>query len=713
MPVNRNGPVTTGTRQNLVRGLRSRPMHADAVSATFEQTTEFTERLVDTYSMFVAEGEVGETGSAIASEADILGDRPATVLLYGRVQSGKTAGMILSTALAIDNGFRVVIVLTANNVALVSQTANRFRTLDGPLVFSTVKQDGSYEWEGQEEEIREDIAGEGLVLILAKNHIHLPEVINFLHQVEATNYPAIIFDDEADAATPDTTLAARSMGRTNAPPFASTTHRRVIANDRPDEEGESIREMLPHSLYVQVTATPYILFLQRSTSNIRPNVTFLLEPGAGYCGGQEFFGRLDPTSGDAPAAPLVFLPTGEGQSSIIRRRISDGLAASIDFFLVSAVANAIISGEWPREGYKHLSHPSRLVSQHAVVANHIETHLRTLRREIRNNPAQVQTRLAPAYVELQRTVTNAPALTDIMGMMLEAVRQAQVMRVNSENGPQEFGPRVNFLIGGDILGRGITIDDLLVTYYVREAQIAQMDTVWQHARMYGYRAALMPFTRVYLPRMLAARFKEIHEAEEELRILLRAEAAGETVPIRLAGGSRATRPNALEPGTLRVVRGSRDQLYPLHLVTEQDNVANNILQILIQAGVPVNEPQMERRHTRVPLETMIQLANLVPIREGDTGQWNLSIISAIIESFENDYEGQATVYVRGLQDNASPTAGWATGRLGGAEITSIRTSAGPVPALALMYAGPADRPTAWYPTLVMPDNVSNYIINAA
>lgn len=713
MPIRTNGTVASGTRTNLIRGLRSRPMNAVAVAATDEQTVRFVEQLVETYSTVVAEGEVGEDGEATASENDILGERPANILLYGRVQSGKTAAMILSTALAIDNGFRVVIVLTANNVALVSQTANRFRALDGPRVFSTVKEDDAYEWEGQEEEIREDIETEGLVLISAKDAFHLPEVIRFLQQIEASGYPAIIFDDEADAATPDTTAAARSMGRSNAPPYASTINRRIIANDRPDEEGQSIREMLPHSLYVQVTATPFVLFLQGSNSRIRPNLTFLLEPGAGYCGGREFFGRYDPASRNAPPTPLVFVPDAEGQA-LNRRRIPEGLSSSINFFLISATALAIANGgQWPREGYKHLSHPSRLINQHSVVASHVEQYLRMIRRELRNDPTQAQTRFAVAHAEIQRTVTDVPSLADILALLPEAIRQADVRRVNSETNAPNYGPRLNFLIGGDILGRGITIDDLLVTYYVREAQISQMDTIWQHARMYGYRAALMPYTRVYLPRQVAMRFKGIHLAEEELRDLLQREADGEEVPIRLALGTRATRPNALEPASIRVIQGSRDQLYPRHLEPSQDNSSRRILELLLDAEVPVTEGQMNRRATRIPLATMIQISNIVPVRDGDLGQWNASNVAVIIESYEEQYGGNCIVYVRSLEATESPTEGWGSGRLGGAEITAIRAAANGVPALALMYAGEADNPTAWYPTLVMPANSSNYVINAA
>jgi hypothetical protein len=708
MPINLTGPVIQGTRRNLVQGLRARPMPETAVNAALEQAGRFAEQLIETYSADVAAGEVGPGGTARASEEAILGARAPTALMYGRVQSGKTAAMILTSALCLDNGFRVIVVLTADNVALVEQTTNRFKALDGPRIFSSVKLDG-YEWEGQEDELRQDIATDGLVLVCAKDAFHLPRVIQFLQQIEAPGYPALVFDDEADAATPDTTLAARSSGRSNAPQFPSTINRRVLENQRPGEEGESIGELFPHSLYVQVTATPYLLFLQRSDSRIRPNVTFLLEPGEGYCGGEVFFSAFYPRSNDPPVPPIVLVPDGDGRALNLRR-VPQGLAASIEFFLIAAAAKAAADGGmWRSEGVKHLSHPSHRIAQHAVVASHIERHLTEIRRQIRGDLDGALERFNRAYRELRRTVPDARPLDELVQSLPEAIRQAEIIRVNSDTDVPQYGPRLNFLIGGNILGRGLTIDDLLVTYYVREAQVSQMDTIWQHARMYGYRRPLLPFTRVYLPLRVAARFKEIHEAEEELRALIRRQAAGEEVLVRVATGTRATRPNATEPSVLRVVGAGLDQLFPL-FVEEDQAAAMRLRGMLIAAGVPIALGERAGRATAISLEMMFELIEAVPIVDGDPGRWSAGSISALVESFREQYQGNATVYVRGLTERPPP-GGWIRGRLSGPEIGLIRGAAPGVPVLALMYLDEPDRPSGWYPTLVLPPNTPAYILN--
>lgn len=183
-------------------------MSEAAVDAVLDQAGTFTQAIVDTYEANIAAGEVGETGTGQATDAEIIGNQPV-VLLYGRVQSGKTAGMVLTVALGLDNGFRVIIVLTADNLELVRQTTNRFRDLDGPRVLSTLKDDETSEWRAPEfdtAEVEEALGNEGLVLVCAKNALHLPAVLQFLVDINAAQYPALIFDDEADAATPDNTL---------------------------------------------------------------------------------------------------------------------------------------------------------------------------------------------------------------------------------------------------------------------------------------------------------------------------------------------------------------------------------------------------------------------------------------------------------------------------------------------------------------------------
>lgn len=709
MAIKLDGTITEGTKRNLVDGVRSSPMPDAAVNAVFEQVGRFAEGLVDTYSAEIAVGEVGIDGSGNASDEVPIGDQAPRALLYGRIQSGKTVSMILTSALCLDNGFRVVVVLTTDNVALVKQTAGRFKDLDGPRVFAGVKEGPSYEWQGQEEELRASVAEDGIVLVCAKNSFNLPEVIRFLVQIDASTYPVLVLDDEADAATPDTTLAARSSARPNAPSVPSRMHRLVFANDAPGEVGFSLGEELPHSLYVQVTATPYVLFLQREAGETRPTDTFLLEAGEGYCGGEVFFGDFDPNATPEHQAKTIVL-VAANEAALMKRAAPPGLAKSIDFFVLSACALAVKKGKWPEKGFKHLSHTSHKTDDHELVASYISAHLNKVRTVLRGNANACAAFFAEAHAELARSLNPCPEIADLIASAKAAMRNAEVYRINSKADAPEYGPRLNFLVGGNILGRGLTIDDLLVTYYVREARTSQMDTVWQHARMYGYRRSYLEFIRIYLPPQLAIRFQQIHEAEEALRRALAADGDATAVLIRVPNSSRPTRPNALEPGAIRAVQAGRDQVFPYFLKAEPRSAAA-VLAMLNDQAVPVggNTPRSERA-TKVPLNVGLDLINGVEIAVDDPGLWDAGTIAALLNSFSDKLNDELVVYVREVE-GAPPAAGWWRGRLSGPEIALLRGASAQAPSLALLYSGAADNPQGWYPTLVMPAGSPTFVFS--
>lgn len=714
-----NGQCYNSTRTNMIRGIRGNRLTAEGAESVVQQTTDFTQKLADIYDRDVAANEVGALGTGRASDAPAVRECP-TVLLYGRVQSGKTAAMIMTTALAIDNGFRIVVVLTANNVTLVRQTTNRFKALGGPTVLSTLKTD-DYEWTGLEDQLRNSLNADGIVIVSGKDGTHLRALINFLQLLGAAEYPALIFDDEADAATPDTTLAARTSGRPNAPTHPSTIHRRVVENAVAGQVGESIREVLPHNVYVQVTATPFVLLLQRPDSPVRPSLTYLLEPGDGYCGGEAFFEEFDITQA-IPATPIVLVSANEAQTILAARRgpTPEGIAKSVAFFLLAGAANAKLlhGGEYPPQGYKHLSHTSVRMDQHDHLVNLIQRHLHALRPLVRNRAGEEALRyFQPAYEELSRDQVEIeqrwdrlPTLIELLALVAESFDQVEVIKVNASTGIPEYGPTYNFVVGGNILGRGVTLDNLLVTYYLREAQTSQMDTVWQHGRMFGYRGELMPFTRIYLPQRLARLFQGIHESEVDLRRIAIDIDQGAAIPISVLQGTRATRLNALEAGAIHVYRPG-SQIFPRYSVSNQAAVGRSsteIHEMLLGIGVPLNEPARDRRFREAPVDTLIQLARLVPIREDDDGRWDTEAVAAVLHGLRARYQDRGSLYVRKFERDEDRR--FQTGVLSGPEVDIARRQGRPV--LALVFNGEPEDPQYWYPTLFLPDNSPIQVFNA-
>ncbi|MBA9071485.1 hypothetical protein FHR71_005265 [Methylobacterium sp. RAS18] len=673
-----------------------------------DQAVRFVDVLVNAYEQRVATGEVGGDGSGRASGEETLSDQPPRILLYGRVQSGKTVGMMLTSALCLDNGFRVVVVLTADNVDLVKQTTNRFKNIEGPKVLSATKEGAAYEWRGQESVLRDLVDGKGLVVVCAKNSGHLEQMLDFLADVDASAYPVLVLDDEADAATPDTTQAARAAGHASAPDYPSPIHRRVVSNEDPDEYGLSLGQRLPHSLYVPVTATPFVLFLQSDGAKLRPTETFLLEPGQGYCGGREFFGSFDPDSTAVQPPPLVLIQ--DGQSDFMRVATPEGLARSIDYFVLAAAARAHADQRWPSGGFKHLSHTSARMDDHDRVSDRIRAHLDVIAAALDNSDPNVAVRhFAVSHAELSRSVADLPALADLFPAMSKALRQAEVLRINSKAGPREYGPRLNFLIGGNILGRGLTIDDLLVTYYIREAKTSQMDTVWQHARMYGYRSAYLDYMRVYLPKRLAENFHRIHLAEEDLRAALANGEEVEKVLISVPRRTRPTRPNALVEDSIVWLRAGRAQINPHSYAADAASGAR-LRSVLAAAGVPIGEANRQTRPTFVPMETAKSLVRMVAVPDDDGGIWQEDLVLTILQRYQDRMPDGCIVYVRSLEEEAA-TGERDRARLSQPEVNLLRARSPGAPSLCFLYVGDPAVPAGWYPTLVMPQGAPTLVFS--
>jgi hypothetical protein len=346
------------------------------------------------------------------------------------------------------------------------------------------------------------------------------------------------------------------------------------------------------------------------------------------------------------------------------------------------------------------------MNDHERVANLIRSYVdRLLVILIDMNAARDH--FASAYAELLRSVPDAPPLDELLSQMLRQVRQVEVVRVNSQSKPSNLGPRLNFMVGGNILGRGITIEDLLVTYYIREARTSQMDTVWQHARMYGYRRAYFDYMRIYLPQRLAENFHRIHLAEEDLRAALVAGEEVERVLIQVPPRTRPTRPNALVEADIRSIRANRQQVNPDEFHPDATAAAELLAQ-LRAAGVPTQEAARDLRPTMVSLDAAMEMARTVAVAASDQGAWHSEIAVAMLRKHERSMPDGCVVYVRSL-DETSASGGRTRARLSGQEVALIRRASGDMPALAFLHVGDPTAPDGWYPTLVMPPSAPTYV----
>ncbi len=236
-----------------------------------------------------------------------------------------------------------------------------------------------------------------------------------------------------------------------------------------------------------------------------------------------------------------------------------------------------------------------------------------------------------AYDELKLTLPDAPLFDEIVSFLRSRLHLRTFYVVNSEGSDAAFSSGINFIVGGNILGRGLTIDNLLVTYYLRSAKVTQMDTMLQHARMFGYRSQLMAFTRVFLPETLALRFHHIHQSEQNLRDQFRDSPTSTTPAIQRTANMRPTRLNVLDSGAIGTF-GPGEHLWPYAPVyLRSQGFSDSEKRIRRALEKVLGTDSLDARFKDISIGYMIALIKLVPVSEADEDRWNRKAITKFLE----------------------------------------------------------------------------------
>lgn len=469
-------------------------------------------------------------------------------LVLGFVQSGKTANYTALVAKAADAGYRLVVVLSGTDNGLRRQTNLRLKK---ELVGYADSRPGAVhlppiglQWH---EFTRPEIDGDfragyanaaalqgtqPVLVVVKKNGPVLRRLLKWLRAAPVESLqklPVIVVDDEADLASIDT----RGSRVTQA-----------AGPDTDDEEYEPpsvinglIRELLgcfQRRAYVAYTATPFANILIPHDID-DPNIGNDLYPRdfiidlpkpPGYFGAEEIFGIRDEVSGK-PSGGLDVIRdqvSDEDRAAIDSGQLPRSLElAMLDFVLAGAARAQRGQGDKPAT---MLVHTSPLILDHARIFGAVNGRFAELRDEWRYQRKKgIDAMLHDRWETKFRPVTKQihPEL-DVgfdqieahIGPFFEAV---QVREINSSTGEvldYEREPSLKAIaVGGNKLSRGLTLDGLVVSYFVRES--ATYDTLMQMGRWFGFRAGYEDLTRIWTTTELAGWFSDLAFAEKRLR----------------------------------------------------------------------------------------------------------------------------------------------------------------------------------------------------
>jgi hypothetical protein len=465
-------------------------------------------------------------------------DRPG--MLLGKIQSGKTRAFIGIIALAFDNCYDIAIVLTKGTKALAQQTYER---LTKDLADFTDDNDEIQIFDilHVPENLPKYVLKQKIVMVVKKETNNLFRIIKALMETypDLGKKKVLIIDDEADFA---------SIGFRN--------EEGIVEINKIASQIDELRKKVQEADYLQVTATPYSLYLQPEEYKdngghliykpIRPAFTVLLPIYDGYVGGDFYFKESE---NENSLASYIYEPIDIAELPSLKKpdrrsfKVEEALTSDKIIMLRKGIMNFIVgacirriqqrqTGEKVRK-YSFVVHTEHGKGSHSWQEQIVNTMKDLLVDSIDNNKGLFQQLVKDAYDDLMKSLKLIPGfLPDFEDVNKEVVESIQgdyliINTVNSDNevqqlldsrGQLKLSTPLNIFIGGQILDRGITIENLIGFYYGRRPQRFQQDTVLQHSRMYGNRKEEdLAVTRFYTANHIHEVMKRINEFDSALR----------------------------------------------------------------------------------------------------------------------------------------------------------------------------------------------------
>jgi hypothetical protein len=285
-----------------------------------------------------------------------------------------------------------------------------------------------------------------------------------------------------------------------------------------------------------------------------------------------------------------------------------------------------------------LIHIAHTRVSHQAVEKTLQQYVSWLDRALRDKESATSNQKArdhikKAYSELEKTCSDLPPLDDVVARLRSELRAArpEVIDADNPNTKPEYRRGFNFLIGGNRLGRGVTIEGLTVTYYARDAKTKMMDTVHQHARMFGYRRHLLPITRLYSPDHVLEALKDIHDSDEGTRRVIETPTGADFKPVWVGKNLKPTRAGVFNPADIRALAPGK-ALFPraIRYRAAEIKSAHAALERLLK---PYADPD---QYYSVGVDFLIEVLSHVSSDSDPSHDWDDKRVRLVLESLQQD-----------------------------------------------------------------------------
>lgn len=364
-----------------------------------------------------------------------------------------------------------------------------------------------------------------------------------------THLPLLVIDDEADNASVDTGEVVFDEAGNPDPDHQPTAINKLIRR---------ILHNFQRSAYVGYTATPFanifihergktreegpdlfpesfIVSLAAPSNYIGPARVFGLRRGDGLEGlplvkAVNDFANEDGTPGWMPVSHRNgHVPLYEGQDIL-----PPSLREAVDAFILGCAARNLRGQAGQHSSM--LVHVTRFNGVQQAVRSQIDAYVLDLRQRLKRRIGheEVLARLqalwsddfAPTTAQVALSDPDTAALeplswNDVAAQLAEVVSDIEVRMINgTAKDALDYADRGGaalkvIAVGGDKLARGLTLEGLTTSYFLRASKM--YDTLMQMGRWFGYRPGYIDLCRLYTTGDLIEWFKHIADAAEELR----------------------------------------------------------------------------------------------------------------------------------------------------------------------------------------------------
>ena len=425
-------------------------------------------------------------------------------LLVGKVQSGKTSNLELFTALAFDNGYKVLVIYGGYDNSLLKQTTDRFRLTfdspsepdynpDYPAIFTTAEDTNLTLTDDIFKELLET---KPIIFVSMKRPKAMSKINALLSKMDMKNIKSFIIDDEGDQASLNTAK--------NKKEDSSATYKQIT----------EMKRNLNQPLYLSVTATPQANIYLDEYSEVKPASIHLIQPGKGYTGGDVYHLNddnhiievIDETDEDT----MLSLP--------------ESLKDAIRYFIIASAVKTKEEFDKPKTYSDMIIHTVREVSSHKGIYTCVQQFLANYISAFKNNVDDLDLyykefeKTYDIYLEeeYKRKYSFDELKEEIKNITIKVYVILKNSAGKSTQGSEELKLH-KIYIGGDLLQRGLTFKNLITKYFTRWARNGgNMDTNLQRARWFGYREKYINLCKIFTTKEIAIEFSNLAEMDNNI-----------------------------------------------------------------------------------------------------------------------------------------------------------------------------------------------------